>query len=141
MAALANAESMLESARSGRGALAPVACQPPVVMSPVIHASPKPINPSAPSRAKNDSGRTSSRRGPPAPHCVPSGKASVIGRFLTAAFASRRAMAACTGTFGMSNNPGQTPAEGRGMARGRVGLSKAMVMLPLWSTLEFLMRW
>jgi hypothetical protein len=49
-------------------------------------------------------------------------------------------MAACTGTFGMSNNPGQTPAEGRGMARGRVGLSKAMVMLPLWSTLEFLMR-
>ena len=117
------------------GALAPVACQPPVVISPVIHASPKPIRPSAPNRAKKSAGRSESRRGPPAPHVVPSGKARVIGRFLIAALASFWAIAACTGAFGISNNPGHTPADGRGMARGRLGLSSAMVVLPLLSYL------
>ena len=67
--------------------------QPPAVRSPVIHASPNPIKPSAPSLAKNASGRTMSSRGPPVPHRRPSGKDNVIGSEENAALASRRAMA------------------------------------------------
>ena len=100
--------------------------QPPVVRSPVIQASPKPIRPSAPRREKKVSGRTRSSRGPPAPHGSPSGKAQRHRQSAVAARVSPRAIRRVLGRPARRTGPAirrRTVAGAGGCVRGQAGPS------------------